>query len=122
MNLKDIKEYRNKVKAAQFEAGAKMFLDRIFSNFEVKLEDCFPDTIFYESNNKLIAEYHKKNKNFYYNYNRIYRILIEEFKLTDFKINELIVGKVEEHLKFNEITAYNFASVVGFIYKDKLNM
>ena len=34
MELKDIKEYRDKVRAAQYEAGAKMFLDRIFSNLE----------------------------------------------------------------------------------------
>ena len=104
MELKDIKEYRDKVKAAQFEAGAKMFLDRIFSNLEVKLDDKYTDSIFYEFNNEVVFEYDKKTNYFYYDYDKIYKVLLSEFGLNYIKINELIVDKVEEHLKFRGVT------------------
>ena len=100
MELKNIKEYRDKVRASQYEAGAKMFLDRIFSNLEVKLSNEYPDFIFYKFNNKLIVWYEKKSKYFYYNYDKIYKVLELEFGFKEQKIKELIICKVEEHLKF----------------------
>ena len=100
MELKDIKEYRDKVRAAQFEAGAKMFLDRIFSKLEVILSDEYPDFIFYKFNNEIIAEYNKKINYFYYDYDKIHKVLSSEFEFRKQKINELILDKVEEHLKY----------------------
>ena len=114
MKLNDIKEYRDKVRAAQFEAGAKMFLNKIFSNLEVKLSDNYPDSIFYKFNNEVIAEYHKKYNYFYYHYYKIYQVLSSEFVINDVKINELIVYKVEEHLKISGVTPSNSAD--SFIF------
>ena len=101
--LKDIKEYRDKVRSAQFEAGAKMFMDRIFSNLEEKLFDKHPNLIFYKFDNEIIAEYDKINKYFFYDYCKIYRVLQKELGFNDIKIKELIVSKVEEHLKFKMV-------------------
>ena len=94
-----IKEYRDKIRAAQFEAGAKMFMDKIFSNLEEKLSDKYPDSIFYMFNDEVIAQYNKKYNYFYYHYYKIYKVLKLEFGLNNVKINELIEDKVEEHLK-----------------------
>lgn len=98
MTLQDIKEYRNRVKAAQYKAGAKMYMDKIFSNLEEKLSDKHPNLIFYKFDNEIIAECDKRNKYFCYHYNKIYKAL-KEFELNDFQINELITSKVEEYLK-----------------------
>ena len=102
--LQDIKEYRDKVRAAQFEAGAKMFLDRFFSNLEVKLSDNYSNIIFYKFNNEIIAYYNKERKYFHYHYYKIYEVLKLEFKLNEYIIYDLIGRKVEEHMKFKEVS------------------
>ena len=99
MNLQDIKEYRDKVRAAQFEAGAKMFLDKRLSNLETKLSDNYYNFIFYIFNNVTIYAYDKINNYFYYDYDKIYQVLTLEFGFDEHKIKELMVDKVEEHLE-----------------------
>ena len=118
MNLQDIKEYRDKVRAAQFEAGAKMFLDRIFSNLEEKLYKKYPNSIFYKFNTEILAEYNKKANYFYYHYEKIYQVLTSEFGINEVKINELIVGKVEEHLKFRGVTPNKQMNKIGMRWKN----
>ena len=103
MELKDIKEYRDKVRAAQVEAGAKMYLDRIFSNLKVILYEAFPNTIFYMCNEIIIAKYNNKNNYFYYDV-EIHKVLKFEFGINEYKINELLADVVKKHLKINSET------------------
>ena len=106
IELQEIKEYRDKIRSAQFEAGAKMFLDRIFSNLEeIKIKD-FPHLTFYIFNNEIIVEHDIKHKDFYYHYDKIHQVLEIEFRLKEQKINELMVSKISEHLKINNIKLY----------------
>lgn len=100
MELKDLKEYRDKVKKAQYEAGAKMFIDKLFHNFEINLCNYF---IFYKFNNNIIAYYDKEKNYFFYDYSKIYQVLESEFGLNFPTINSYITLKVEEHLKIKNV-------------------
>ena len=113
MNLQDIKENRDKVRAAQFEAGAKMFLDKIFS----KLSDDYPNSIFYSLNNEIVAEYN--DINFYYSYKDIFIILSSEFRLNEVKIKELVTCKAGEHLKLRGIILDRFAHLASWLFYDR---
>lgn len=125
MELQDIKEYRDKVRAAQYEAGAKMFLDRIFSNLKVISTN---GRYYFEFNDEIIADYDKITKYFYYHYDKIYQVLKLEFGFNDIKINELLVNKVNEHLKIRMIelrlaysekwTMIRLAKKLGYVYQD----
>ena len=101
--MNDIRSYKYNIKKAQYEAGAKMFIDRIFSNLEVKLSKKYPAYIFYKLNNEVVAIYNKENYYFYYHYIKIYNVLELEFGFYEDKIDDLIFDKVKEYLKFDEV-------------------
>ena len=96
MELQDIKEYREKVKAAQFEAGAKMFLEKLISNLEVS-ED--KTDVYYTINNEIIVEYSKKENSIYYDYYKIHEVLEKVFNLDEIKIKSLVLNIMKIHLK-----------------------
>ena len=89
------------------------FLDDLFSKLEskqsIKNKDIiYKDIIIYFIGNQVYANYIQKNKDFYYCYYKIYSVLKSEFSLNHQKINELIQGMVDEHLKLGVVTPYQW--------------
>ena len=115
--LNKIKKERKKVKSSQHLAAVNMFLDKIFSNLEVKLEvkHMYPNSIFYKFNNEVVAEYDKKYNAFFYHYVKIYEVLSSEFGLNELKIDKLIICKVEKYLKFKGVTTYASQRILSLI-------
>ena len=104
--INSLKAYREEYHQSRKEFVAKQFLSGLFRQFEAKKIEEYPDYIFYVVNNQTFVEYNTKDKYFCYSYYKIYSVLKSEFGLNEQKINELIQGMVDEHLKLGVVTPF----------------
>jgi len=98
-----VKAYRKEYHQSRKEFAAKQFLSGLFRQFEAKTYCEYSNCKRFIINNYTYAEYNKKYKNFYYDYNKIYLVLNSEFDFNEQKINELILIMVKKYLKFGKI-------------------
>ena len=102
--IKSLITYRDKYNRDRLPEN--IFLYRIFSKLESKQSLKNKDVIIYFIGNQVYANYNTKNKYFYYSYYKIYSVLKSDFRHNNQKINELIQGMVDEHLKLGVVTPY----------------
>ena len=102
--------YRKEYHQSRKEFDAKQFLSSLFRQFEVKTSKCCTDYLSYNICNEGFAVYDQKIKRFYYDYKKIYSVLVSEFGLNEQKIKELIQCMVDEHLKLGVVTPVLFSA------------
>jgi hypothetical protein len=101
-------EIRNKIKAIKWArfSPAERFLIPIFQSLTEHYLDKYPDSVFYKYKGETYFEYNKKNDIFWYNYNKIYKVLESKYDINNQEQRELIKGMVWEVLNLKVSTTF----------------
>lgn len=100
-------EFDKKIREIKISRQPEYWLKYIFISVNKKLFENQPDYIFYFDNkNQLLFEYSLKTNYFRFDFNKIYKVLIEKYHCSIIKADELIVKSVEKYLKINNVIPF----------------
>jgi hypothetical protein len=85
----------------------KLYLTNTFGNLTTKTTFRYPKSVFYlSSDNKIIMEHDKKNKEIWFDYDNIWSKLESFFYLNNDDIQLIMKDWLEEHYNLNKVTLH----------------
>jgi len=106
-----------RIKYARMKPEERYIFDIVTNVVEYYHKD-FPDNKFYKHNDVLMFDYNTKNGNFWCQYDKFWKILVEKFNLNYNQAQSLVKFMVEEHLINNVRPCYGFNEMEKNIKKE----